>query len=118
MNDRNANYTPGPSWRYWGVGAVAVLIVGAALWNIKTVLGVEGLTVIGIDSGGNPIYDKVGHDAIWRVWWRARDEFISVSPSWLLTVALLVALLVFVGAILACVWIALTPDPKTEIAQE
>lgn len=81
------------------VWATTVLVAAAliALVRVPTYLGVEA-----------PIYDKRGNEYLWRVWWRARDDFVDVSPSWLLGAALLVGLVVFVVAILAAYRVALS----------
>lgn len=80
----------------WGV-TVLVAAGLIALVRVPTYLGVEA-----------PTYDKRGNEYLWRVWWRARDDFVDVSPSWLLSLALLIALAVFVAAILAAYRIALS----------
>lgn len=113
-----SGYQPSPGWRVWGVAIVALSMVIAALWRIKTLLGVEALTEIGTNPDGSPIYDKVGRDAIWRIWWRSRDEFISVDPQWVLTAGLVALLAVFGLALLAAVWIALSPDQSTASVSE
>lgn len=116
MNE--SDYAPSTNAKVWGVGAVVVLMIAAAILRVKTSLGVEALTSIGFNENGDPIYDKVGRDAIWEIWWRSRDGFISVSPQWLLTGALIGLLAVFCLALLAAVWIALSPSTTTETTTE
>ena len=80
-------------WAATVVIAVAVF----ALVRVPTHLGVEA-----------PINDKRGSEYLWRVWWRARDDMIDVSPSWLFGVVLMMALVVFLVGILAAYRIALS----------
>lgn len=112
------DYAPRPQARIWGVTALVIAMMGSAVLRVETSLGVEALTAIGIDENGDPIYDKVGRDAIWQIWWRSRDGFISVDPQWLLTAALICLLALFCLSMLAAVWISLSPNPSTDPMSE
>jgi hypothetical protein len=87
-----------------------VLLAGAALMVIRVpiTLGVKvpETQISGYDPS---LIDVSSHEHVWRVWWRARDDYLAASPQWLLSAALLVLLAVFVIGLLAAIWIALSP---------
>lgn len=88
-----------------------------ALLRVSTHLGVKVVEAATTRSGSIPSnLDFRGSEYVWRVWWRARDDLIDVSPSWLLTVVLLAGLVVFVVGIFAAYRIALSipssPPPR------
>jgi hypothetical protein len=87
-----------------------VLVISAALMLVRvpTTLGVTvpETQIFGFDPAGA---DPSSHEHIWRVWWRARDDFISVHPQWLLSAGLLALLALFVIGLLAAIWFALSP---------
>jgi hypothetical protein len=116
---RDDEYRPAAKWRVGALIVVGIASIGFALIRIKTLLGVEALTVIGVDTNGDPIYDKDGRDAIWRIWWRARDDFMPGDPPQVLvTGALLLLLALFVAGLLVAVWSALSPDPDFPVERE
>ena len=94
--------------------AVAVAVVG--LLRVPTHLGVKVVEANSAAPFTTPAMDFHGRDYLWRVWWRARDDMIDVSPSWLLVVALLVGLAVFVVGVFAAYRLALSipssPPPR------
>ena len=85
----------------WGIWLATV--VGLALFagfaRVDTYLGVEA-----------PRWDKRGEEYVWRVWWRASDDLISVSPSWLLDVALIGAAILFAALLALGLWLLLVSD--------
>ena len=87
-----------------------VLLIGAALMllRVPTTLGVQvpETRILGLDPS---LIDTSSHEHVWRVWWRARDDYLTASPQWLLSAGLLVLLAVFVIALLAAIWFALSP---------
>ena len=101
------------------VGCIAVAIAGLILsWiRIPTSLGVKVVATAGL---GGIEYDKTGHERIWRVWWRARDDIFEVHAQWLLTAAFIAMLAVFLMCTLAAVWIALSPEEseRSSLADE
>lgn len=105
---RRDEYRPGPAWRILALVIVTAASIGAALVPIKTILGVEA-----------PFWDKTGRDAIWRIWWRARDDFMPGDPpQGLVTGALVILLALFVTGLLLAVWAALSPDPDNPVEPE
>ena len=87
------------------LASVAGIIL--ALIRVPTYLGVKVEGTVGI---GGIEFDKAGHERIWRVWWRARDDLFDVSPQWIFTSALIMLLVLFVTATLAAVWIAMSTN--------
>lgn len=95
----------------------ALLTVAAlALLRVPTYLGVKVEEANRQAGVGQTVLDKRGDEYLWRVWWRARGDFVVVDPSWLLGAALLLGLAVFVVGIFAAYRIALsipvTPPPR------
>ena len=92
------------------VWAVTVLVAAAlvALVRVPTHLGVKVVEVNPDSEATLPSSDFRGSDYLWRVWWRARDDMVDVSPSWLLGLALLVGLVVFLVGIFAAYRLALS----------
>lgn len=78
---------------------LAVCVVSSALISVvrwPTMLGVQAL----------PWFQN-GHEYPWRVWWRARDQYLNTSRHTLLYLTFGAALvLVFLGTALVC-WLLL-----------
>jgi hypothetical protein len=85
-------------------------VIGAALMLIRvpTTLGVRvpETQIFGYDPS---LIDTSSHEHVWRVWWRARDDYLTVHPQWTLSAGLLVLLALFVIGLLAAIWFALSP---------
>ena len=96
--------------RIAGIVLVAIAGLILALIRIPTSLGVRVEPTTGI---GGFEYDKSGHERVWRVWWRARDDLFDLQTQWPLTAGLIVLFSIFVTGVLAAVWIALSPDEST-----
>lgn len=92
------------------VWAVTVLVAAAlvALVRVPTHLGVKVVEANPDSEATLTSLDFRGNDYLWRVWWRARDDMVDVSPSWLLGLALLVGLVVFLVGIFAAYRLALS----------
>ena len=92
---------------------VLVLVIGAAgmLLRVPTTLGVKvpETRIPGLDPS---LIDTSSNEHIWRVWWRARDDYLTVHPQWLMSAGLLVLLALFVIALLAAIWFALSPGTE------
>ena len=58
------------------------------------------------------LVDTSGNEQIWRVWWRARDDYVQLDQQWLVTLGLCMLLAVFVIGVLAAIWIALSPQAE------
>ena len=96
---------------------VAVAGAGFALVRIPTTLGVKVPGMV--DLYGITSYDKSGKDAIWRVWWRARDQIFHTHRQWAISAILASLLVIFVASALACVWFALAiPVPESDAVAE
>ncbi|MDQ2682815.1 MAG: hypothetical protein M3Y37_04750 [Chloroflexota bacterium] len=105
---RRDEYRPGAGWRVWAVVLVLAASVGFSLIRIKTLLGVEA-----------PVWDKTGRDAIWRIWWRARDDFMPGDPpQFLVTAGLAILLGLFIVGLLMATWSALSPEPGPPVEPE
>jgi hypothetical protein len=93
----------------------AIAGIGFALIHVPTSLGVkvpEAIDLYGITT----TVDKSGNDAIWRVWWRARDQIFDLHRQLPMTIGLLLLLTTFVTCLLGCVWFALSipvSDPES-----
>jgi uncharacterized membrane protein len=95
----------------FGVTLLAALAL-LALTRVTTYLGVKVVEARGSNSYIPPAYFR-GREYIWRVWWRARDDMVDISPSWLLGAALILMLVAFGAAVIAAFRLALAipPDP-------
>jgi hypothetical protein len=83
---------------------VSTAMVALVRW--PTFLGVEALPWI-----------RVGRDYPWRVWWRARDQYVNASRHTLLYLTLGGALaVVFIGTALVCLLLLLHDDDETASA--
>ena len=89
------------------IGAIFAAIVG--LVKVSTSLGV----MVPEPVLGQP--DLSGSEYIWRVWWRARDDLIDVSPQWLVTTGLIALLTIFVAGMLLAIWIVCGPPTSDDI---
>ena len=96
----------------WAV-TVLVTVAAVALLRVPTHLGVKVEEANGTSRFRSTVLDKSGNEYLWRVWWRARGEFVDVNPSWMLGAALLAGLMVFVVGIFAAYRIALS-IPSTQ----
>lgn len=96
-------------WIWCGVIALVALV--AALIRVPTKLGVQvpETRIPGFDVSSA---DLSSHEHIWRVWWRARHDFISLHPQWLLTAGLAVLFVIFAVSVISLVWVALAPEPE------
>lgn len=95
-----------PSQFVWAV-AMAIFGIWAAFGRVHTHLGV---------SAGR--FDKDGRETVWRVWWRARNDFIS-RDSWVIVAFYLLFLFVFISLCAAALWFVLVEgDPAGEHAEE
>ncbi|HET7054986.1 MAG TPA: hypothetical protein VFI12_00920 [Thermomicrobiales bacterium] len=96
-----------------------VVMIGAALMllSVPTTLGVKvpETRIPGLDPS---LIDTSSHEHVWRVWWRARDDYLTVHPQWILSAGLLVLLVVFVIGVLAAIWFALSPVAEADDAAE
>ena len=97
-------------WLWCGVIALVALV--AALIRVPTKLGVQvpETRIPGFDVSSA---DLSSHEQIWRVWWRARHDFISLHPQWVLTALLAVLLVIFAAGVICLVWFALAPEPES-----
>ena len=87
-----------------------VLAIGAALMLIRvpTTLGVK-VPETRIPGYDQSLIDLSSHEYVWQVWWRARGDYLTVHPRWIVSASLLVLLAIFVIALLAAIWFALSP---------
>jgi len=92
------------------VWAATVLVAAAlvALVRVPTHLGVKVVEANPNSEATLTSSDFRGSDYLWRVWWRARDDMVDMSPSWLLGLALLAGLGVFVVGVFAAYRLALS----------
>jgi len=97
------------------VWAATVLVTAAlvVLTRVPTHLGVKVVEANLNAEATLTTSDFRGSDYLWRVWWRARDDMVDVSPSWLLGVALLGGLVVFLVGIFAAYRLALSIPSST-----
>jgi hypothetical protein len=104
--------------RRWLWCAVIALFGVIVSWiYVPTRLGVKvpETAIPGIDAS---TIDLTGRERIWRVWWRARDDFIEMDPQWIMTIGLIVLFAIFALGVLAAIWIALSPETETVDVQE
>ena len=96
-------------WIWCAVIALAGVV--AALIRVPITLGVQvpETRIPGFDAS---LVDLSSNEHIWRVWWRARHDFIHLQPQWLLTGLLAALLLVFVAGTISLIWFALAPQPE------
>ena len=101
------------------VWSVTLLLTVAtfALLRVPTHLGVKVEEASSTSRFRQMVLDKSGNEYLWRVWWRARGEFVDVGSSWLLGVVLLAGLAVFVVGIFAALRIALS-IPSTQPSRD
>jgi hypothetical protein len=85
----------------WAV-AMVIFVGWAALARVHTHLGVAA----------GP-FDKDGREVVWRVWWRARDDFVSRESPLVVAVYLLL-IITIVGLSAVALWIALAEDDVVE----
>lgn len=102
--------------RLW-CAVIVVLGVIVAWIYVPTRLGVQ-VPETAIPSIDPTSIDLTSRERIWRVWWRARGDFIDVNPQWIMTAGLFVLLAVFLIGVLAAIWIALSPESDTFDAHE
>jgi hypothetical protein len=90
-------------------GLIVLAATVAAFLRVPITLGIKvpETQIRGLDPS---LIDVSSHERIWRVWWRARGDFIDVDPQWLLTAGLIVLFAVFVAGTLAAIWFALSPE--------
>lgn len=102
----------------------AVFALAAVLLRIPTSLGVK-VPRASTDTTGNETTttisstaesDLSGHEYIWRVWWRARDDLIDVEPQWLMTGGLIALLAIFAGGMLLAIWLVTKPLSDDDFA--
>lgn len=89
----------------------ATVVVAAALVAFVRVPTHLGVKVVEANADSEVVLtasDFRGSDYLWRIWWRARDDMVDVSPTWLLGVALFVGLVVFLVGVLAAYRLALS----------
>lgn len=91
----------------WVATVVAALAL-VALIRVPTHLGVKVEEANRTAAFNTGLQDYRGSEYLWRVWWRARGDFVDVNPSWLLGLALIVGLAVFVVGVFAAYRIALS----------
>jgi hypothetical protein len=97
----------------WIVWSGLMLLFGGfvLLFKVNTYLGVKVRpTFVSIGGIVSEQYDKRGQDYVWNVWWRARDEMLSLGPSWRFTVLMLILVALFVLGSAMVIWIAMVPD--------
>jgi hypothetical protein len=88
--------------------AFALFIVVA---KVHTYLGVKVKpTITSIAGFETSKMDMNGHEHVWRVWWRARHEMLSLGPNWGFTALLTLLGLLFVGLCVLAIWVALVPN--------
>jgi hypothetical protein len=97
--------------RWIWCGLIALVGLVAALVRVPTRLGVQ-VPETRLPGFSPSLVDLSSNEHIWRVWWRARHEFISLHPPWLLTTGLALLLVIFVAGVLCLVWFALAPGPE------
>jgi hypothetical protein len=85
----------------WALGVIGFLAF-VMLARINTYLGVQAVP-----------WDKSGHEYVWRVWWRARNDIIQSGPGWVFLLAYVALALAFIGLSAVAFWIALVPDDRT-----
>lgn len=88
-------------WIVWA-GSLVVFAVFTGVSRVHTRLGVEAFP-----------WDKNGREYVWRVWWRARDNMITVDPPWVFTAAFFALVGLFVVFSVLAFWIALVPDERS-----
>lgn len=88
-------------WFVWAAG-VAAFVAFIVLGRVHTRLGVEA-----------PVWDKHGREYVWRVWWRARHQFVSFGPESAVTAVYVGLGLVFVALCIIAVWLALVPEDRS-----
>jgi hypothetical protein len=98
--------------RWIWCGVIALVALAVTLIRVPTKLGVQ------VPETRIPGFDLTqanltSHEHVWRVWWRARDDFISIHPQGVVTVALAVMLVVFATCVICLVWFALAPGPES-----
>jgi hypothetical protein len=110
IDDRQSQTRLDRRWVWCGL--IALLGAAASWISVPTTLGVQvpETAISGIDPS---LVDTSGHERIWRVWWRARGEFIELDHQWLVTAGLIVLLAVFAIGTMAAIWIALTPGSES-----
>ena len=98
--------------RWIWCGLIALLGAAASWISVPTTLGVQvpETAIPGIDPS---LVDTSGNERIWRVWWRARGEFIELDHQWIVTTGLIVLLAVFAIGTMAAIWIALPPGSES-----
>ncbi len=115
MKPDEASSTILPRWLVWALTVTFAMAV-VALVRVPTHLGVKVVEANQNSQSALTSSDFRGRDYLWRVWWRARGDFVDVSPSWLLGLALIAGLAVFVVGIFAAYRIALSipssPPPR------
>jgi len=115
MTNEPPRASPSTGTIVWAAtGLVATALV--ALIRVPTHLGVKVVEANPDSEATLTSSDFRGSDYLWRVWWRARHDMVDVSPSWLLGLALLGALVVFLIGVLAAYRLALSipssPPPR------
>ena len=93
-------------------GLIALVALVAALIRVPTKLGVQvpETRIPGFDVSQ---VNLNSHEHVWRVWWRARDDFVVIHPQWIVTALLAVTLVIFAASVLCLVWFALAPEPES-----
>lgn len=100
--------------RLVGAATVVAALALVALVRVPTHLGVKVEEANRTAAFNTGLRDYRGSEYLWRVWWRARDQFIDVGPSWLLGLALLAGLMVFLVGVLVAYRIALSLPSDVE----
>ena len=97
-------------WIVWS-GLILLFAGFVLLLKVNTYLGVKVRpTFVSIGGIVSEQYDKRGQDYVWNVWWRARNEMLSLGPSWGFTLLMLVLVALFVLGSALAIWIAMVPD--------
>jgi hypothetical protein len=87
----------GFAWALAVIGFLAFIVLA----HVNTHLGVQAVP-----------WDKSGHEYVWRVWWRARNDFIHSGPGWAFLLVYFALALAFIGLSAVAFWIALVPDDR------
>ena len=107
MTPDSTRASPSRATLVWA-GTVLAAAALVALIRVPTHLGVKVVEANRDSEATLTSSDFRGSDYLWRVWWRARDDMVDVSPSWLLGLALIGGLVVFLVGVFAAYRLALS----------
>lgn len=112
--------TQTPQWskraRLTALVIIAIASCAALFIPITTWLGVKVIATG--DQRGKEVWDKVGRNQIWEIWWRARHLDGDYNET-LLLIGLSVLLIAFISFAVLALWYALSlPAPDEASAGE